>query len=105
MRFSILILFASLSIRPSLPLSPDQLLSEARRYNQVTPLQVSLLYQLCDLDQRRGSISPGDFTKLVPRPSFSLYPPLATATATGTTTGAKVCVCVGGGGGGGGGVE
>ena len=66
----------------------DQLLREARRYAQVTPLQVSLLYQLCDLEQRRGAISATDFRRLVPRPSISLHPPLpvdTTTTHTGST--------------------
>ena len=85
---------SEVKLRPSsLPYLADQLLREARRYGQVTPLQVALLYQLCDLEHRRGSISISDFKKLLPRPSFSVYPPVSMET-TSTDSSEQVCVCV-----------
>lgn len=44
-----------------------QLLQEAQQYAQVTPLQMSLLFNLCSLDeQTTGSIGLEDFRKLLP---------------------------------------
>jgi solute carrier family 25 aspartate/glutamate transporter 12/13 len=65
----------------------SQLLREARRYGQVTPLQVALLYQLCDLEHRRGVITVADFRKLLPRPSFDVYPPVSMETSTTDSSG------------------
>lgn len=61
-----------------------QLLREARRYAQITPLQISLLYHLCDMENMRGAITVNDFKKLIPKPSFAIYPPVTMDTATNT---------------------
>ena len=77
---------------PPVLVLPDQLLREARHYGQVTPLQVALLYQLCDMEHKRGAISAADFRKLVPRPSFAMWPP--TTSDTSVTSTQQVCVLV-----------
>ncbi len=44
-----------------------QLLREAQTYSQITPLQVSLLCQLCSVeDQTKGTITLADFRQLLP---------------------------------------
>ena len=46
-----------------------------------------MLYRLCDMDHRKGSITTGDFRKLLPAPSFAAYAP--SSTDTGTTDSGK----------------
>ena len=59
------------SLYPSplpLPLPAAQLLKEAQGYAQVTPLQVSYLFDLCSMEEKAaGSISLSDFQRLLPR--------------------------------------
>ena len=59
----------SLLFPPSLSLSPAaQLLKEAQGYAQVTPLQVSYLFDLCSMEEKAaGSVSLADFQRLLPR--------------------------------------
>ena len=57
-----------------------QLLLESQQYAQVTPLQVSLMFQLCSMEHAStGTISLHDFSKLLPpsRPYSMVgrYPP------------------------------
>ena len=56
-------------------------------HQDIRPLQVALLYQLCDLEHRRGVITVADFRKLLPRPSFDVYPPVSMATNTTDSSG------------------
>ena len=92
------ILSLSLSLSPSLPplspcpsfLSTAQLLKEAQSYSQVTPMQVSYLFNLCSMEEKSaGSVTLRDFERLLPRPSsLSLTTP-SPSIGTGT---AEVCV-------------
>ena len=51
-----------------------QLLQEAQNYAQVTPLQVSFLFDLCSMEEKTtGAISVDDFTRLLPRPPTISY--------------------------------
>lgn len=54
--------------RESSRVTQAQLLREAQSYAQVTPLQISLLFNLCSLEEPSGTISPLDFSRLLPRP-------------------------------------
>ncbi|XP_064397887.1 electrogenic aspartate/glutamate antiporter SLC25A13, mitochondrial-like [Halichondria panicea] len=48
-------------------ITESQLLREAQTYSQITPLQVSLLCQLCSVeDQTKGTITLSDFRQLLP---------------------------------------
>ncbi len=59
--------------------TPAQLLREAQSYSQVTPLQISLVFQLCSMeDHSSGTISHQDFTKLLPHATPLQLPPTAT---------------------------
>ena len=71
-----------------LPLPPAQLLKEAQGYAQVTPLQVSYLFDLCSMEEKAaGSVSLTDFRRLLPRPT-----PFSQHQATHQTpTSSEVC--------------
>ena len=66
---SSLSLSLSFSLPPRLP--PAQLLKEAQSYAQVTPMQVSYLFELCSMEEKTaGSVSLRDFERLLPRPTL-----------------------------------
>ena len=86
----------SLSLPPLPPPSPSlflpaaQLLKEAQGYAQVTPLQVSYLFELCSMEEKTaGSISLGDFQRLLPRPT-PLSQCVATHQPSGSTKSSEV---------------
>ena len=84
---------------PSLPLAVSlsaELLKEAQGYTQVTPLQVSLLYELCSVDDMSpsGAIALKSFYKLLP--TQTTWPPTVAAAAMApspatSSTGSVVC--------------
>lgn len=69
-----------------------QLLKEAQSYAQVTPLQVSYLFELCSMEEKTsGSVSLSDFERLLPRPtSFSEH--VAAYHSSVSTQSTEVCV-------------
>ena len=63
----------ALHYSPTLWTHTAELVSEAQQYSQVTPLQVSLLYELCSIgDKRKGTISLWDFQQLLPERTRAL---------------------------------
>ena len=58
-----------------------QLLREAQSYAQVTPLQISLLYELCSMDNpSSGAITMETFSRLLPQPARPIAPPVTVST-------------------------
>ncbi|KAI6659138.1 Calcium-binding mitochondrial carrier protein Aralar1 isoform X1 [Oopsacas minuta] len=51
----------------------DQLMSATEHFPQITPLQVDLLFKICNLERQTGTIRLSDFYQVLPR-GHDLYP-------------------------------
>eukprot|EP00118_Oscarella_pearsei_P020101 m.216509 g.216509 ORF g.216509 m.216509 type:complete len:702 (+) comp39870_c0_seq6:959-3064(+) len=47
-------------------ITKEEVMGEARRFPQVTPLEVDIMFQLCDLERKTGRVSLEDFRRLLP---------------------------------------
>ena len=47
------------------PVTQDQIMRQAERFSQITPLQINLMFQLCNLERGAGTMTLQDFHRLM----------------------------------------